>query len=173
MNTTKEKILSGLERAFARGGFAEPSVEDLRAAAGVSLRTLYKYTPSRERMVHEALEHRHRRYIDRLFTNLPDDPGHALDAIVDRAAGWMETEASHGCMFHGAVAAAPGDRALHDLLLRHKGEVARRAAAATGLAGREVDLMLILEGLSQAWPLQREAAVASARRLAASLRDDA
>lgn len=171
MSTTKEKIAAGLERAFARDGFAEPSVEDLREAAGVSLRTLYKYTPSRAQMVHEAMEHRHRRYLDRLFTDLPTDPQDALDAIIDRAAGWMETEASHGCMFHGAVAAAPGDTVLRDLLLRHKDEVARRAARAAGLPGREVDLTLILEGLSQTWPLRRGAALASARKLAKHLRD--
>ncbi|WP_280322004.1 TetR/AcrR family transcriptional regulator [Sulfitobacter faviae] len=45
MTDTKSKIAAGLERAFATRGFADPSVEDLRDAAGVSLRTLYKYTP--------------------------------------------------------------------------------------------------------------------------------
>ena len=42
MTDTKTKIAAGLEQAFAARGFAEPSVEDLRDAAGVSLRTLYK-----------------------------------------------------------------------------------------------------------------------------------
>ncbi|HBB84680.1 MAG TPA: TetR family transcriptional regulator, partial [Sulfitobacter sp.] len=34
MTNTKNKIAAGLERAFASRGFAEPSVEDLRDAAG-------------------------------------------------------------------------------------------------------------------------------------------
>ena len=51
MTDTMKRIAGGLERAFAANGFAEPSVEDLRDAAGVSLRTLYKYAASREAMV--------------------------------------------------------------------------------------------------------------------------
>ena len=56
MTDMMSKISAGLERAFANRGFAEPSVEDLRDAADVSLRTLYKYTPSRAEMVLAALE---------------------------------------------------------------------------------------------------------------------
>ena len=67
------------------------------------------------------------------------------------------------------MAAAPGDARLLALLERHKDEVAARAAAATGLSGREIDLLLILEGLTQTWPLHRDAAVASAKRLARAL----
>ncbi|WP_367180608.1 TetR family transcriptional regulator [uncultured Ruegeria sp.] len=43
-------------------GFAGPGVEALRAGADVSLRTLYKYFPSREAMVVGALRHRDRVY---------------------------------------------------------------------------------------------------------------
>ncbi len=55
MRDTATKIAAGLERAFAARGFSEPCVDDLREAAGVSLRTLYKYTPSRDAMVRMAL----------------------------------------------------------------------------------------------------------------------
>jgi AcrR family transcriptional regulator len=170
MTEMTNRIAAGLERAFAAQGFAQPSVEDLREAAGVSLRTLYKYAPSREAMVRLAMEHRHHRYLARLFADLPGDPVLALDAIIDRVAGWMETEASHGCLFHAAVAAAPTDPDLRSLLVRHKAEMARQAALASGLPGREAELTLILEGLTQSWPLQGQAAVASARRLSALLR---
>ncbi|WP_322988204.1 TetR/AcrR family transcriptional regulator [Hoeflea sp.] len=169
----QQKIAAGLERAFAEHGFAEPSVEDLRDAAGVSLRTLYKYTPSREQMVRMALEHRHQRYIAQVFDDLPADADLALTAIFDRVAEWMRREASHGCLFHAAVAAAPHDQTLRALLQRHKTEVAERAAVATGLPGREVDLTLIIEGLTQSWSLYGDAAVESARRLSHGLRQPA
>lgn len=174
MNDTELKIAAGLERAFAENGFAEPSVEDLRDAAGVSLRTLYKYAPSRDVMVRTALEHRHQRYIAHVFDHLPADPDAALSAILDRVAEWMKREATHGCLFHAAVASAPHDPQLRALLLRHKSEVAERAVAATDQPGREVDLTLIIEGLTQSWPLYGDAAVESARRLSrALLRDNA
>lgn len=163
------RIAAGLERAFAEHGFAEPNVETLRDAAGVSLRTLYKYLPSRSEMVRAALEHRHARYLERVFADLPDEPAPALAAIIDRVAAWMAEEASHGCLFHAAVAAAPNDAALRALLAEHKAEVARRAAEAAGRPERAADLMLILDGLTQSWPLLHDDAVASAKRLSLSL----
>lgn len=163
------KIAAGLERAFAEQGFAESSVEALRDAAGVSLRTLYKYTPSREDMVYAALEHRHQRYLHHLFADLPADRNLAADALIDRIGRWMSQEASHGCLFHAAVSAAPGDERLRSLLETHKAEVARRAADALRLDSREEDLILIFEGLTQSWPLYEDRAVASAKRLARTL----
>lgn len=165
------RIAAGLERAFASRGFAEPSVEDLRDAAGVSLRTLYKYTPSRAEMVLAALESRHRRYLSFVFDDLPGEPAAALDTILARVGTWMATETSHGCLFHAAVAADPESAGLRTLLRRHKAEVVARAAAATDLGGCETELLLIVEGLTQAWPLRGDAAVEAAKRLGRSLRD--
>jgi len=164
------KISAGLERAFASRGFADPSVEDLRDAAGVSLRTLYKYMPSRADMVLAALEHRHQRYLARVFDDLPKQPGEALDTILSRIGAWMMSETSHGCLFHAAVAADPDSPALRALLERHKAEVATQAAAATGLSGSDTALLLIIEGLTQTWPLRGEAALDAAKRLGHSLR---
>jgi len=170
MTDMMSKISEGLERAFASQGFAEPSVEDLRDAAGVSLRTLYKYTPSRAEMVLAALENRHQRYTTRVFDNLPKEPEKALDAFLSRIGEWMETETSHGCLFHAAVAADPGSLPLRQLLEHHKYEVAKRAAAATARFGAETELLVIIEGLTQTWPLRGEAAVKAAKRLSHALR---
>ncbi len=164
------KIAAGLEATFARHGFAKPSVEDLRVGAGVSLRTLYKYAPSREEMILTALEHRHQRYLETVFTGLPQDRDAALETILDRVGQWMAREAAHGCLFHAAVAAAPDDARLHALLVRHKSEVATHAAQATQLVGAEIDLTLILEGLMQSWPQHRQNAVDSAKRLSKALK---
>ena len=169
MSEIQEKIASGLERHFAEHGFAEPSVPELRDAAGVSLRTLYKYTPSRSEMVYAALEHRHRRYLEELFADLPAEQQKVPAALIDRVAGWMKTQVSHGCLFHAAVAAAPEDARLMVLLKDHKAQVAERAAAAAGMPGREIELTLIFEGLTQTFPLYGEAAVTRAKQLAATL----
>jgi AcrR family transcriptional regulator len=169
MNDTKTKIAAGLEQGFAKNGFAEPSVEDLRDAAGVSLRTLYKYMPSRNEMVYAALEYRHNRYMSHVFVDLPETGLPSLSAIIDRIATWMEREASHGCLFHAAVAASPHDKRLRALLQRHKTEFAESAARATGQPERAVDLTLVFDGLTQSWPLHGNAAVISAKRLGAAL----
>lgn len=93
----------------------------------------------------------------------------ALDAILTRVGGWMASEASHGCLFHAAVAADPESDRLRSLLESHKDEVAARAAAATGLRGYETQLLVIIEGLTQAWPLRGDSAVDAARHLARCL----
>lgn len=169
MTDTKSRIAAGLERAFVRDGFAKPNIETLRDAAGVSLRTLYRYAPSREEMVLMALEHRHQRYIARAFAGLPEDPVQALGTLFDRIAEWMAEEAAHGCLFHAAVAATPNDARLQAVLARHKTEVAHRVAKAARLPGRTAELALIVEGLMQGWPLLRGDAVVAARNLCAAL----
>ncbi|KUF11531.1 TetR/AcrR family transcriptional regulator [Pseudoponticoccus marisrubri] len=170
MTEMMRRISAGLEQAFAARGFAEPSVEDLRDAAGVSLRTLYKYTPSRADMVLAALENRHQRYLSHVFDRLPENPDEATEAVLARVGTWMATETSHGCLFHAAVAADPNSAPLRALLERHKAEVASRAAAATGLGAAETELLVIIEGLTQAWPLRGDAAIEAAKRLAQALR---
>jgi len=166
MNEIMTKIAAGLERAFAARGFAEPSVEDLRDAAGVSLRTLYKYAPSRDAMVQLALEHRHRRYLAHVFGDPAGSSPQGLDKTLDRVASWMSEESSHGCLFHAAVASAPDDVDLRKLLEQHKAEVSHLAEKAAETKINTSDLMVIIEGLTQAWPLSQNAALKSAKRLA-------
>lgn len=169
MTDTRTKIAAGLERAFDSHGFAEPNIETLRASAGVSLRTLYRYTPSRDAMVYLALEHRHQRYMAHLFSDLPDTTHLVLDAIIDRIAQWMSSEASYGCLFHAAVAAAPQDARLRALLTRHKKDVTHCTLEATGLPGRDEEITVLIEGLVQSWPVLGPSAINGAKRLSAAL----
>ncbi|RIA55228.1 TetR/AcrR family transcriptional regulator [Dichotomicrobium thermohalophilum] len=172
MDSTKARIAAKLEEAFAEQGFAEPGVDDLRTAAGVSLRTLYKYFPSRSDMVIGALNNRHARYVAFLFADLPEDPEAALDTVFDRVGEWMRTRSPTGCMFHGAVAAHPRNEALAEMLGRNKKDIAARMAEAGDLPEREDELLLLHEGLTQGFTLMRERAVECAKALAKRLRTD-
>ena len=82
----------------------------------------------------------------------------------------MATEKSHGCLSHAAVAADPNSSPLRELLERHNAEVASRAAAATGVVAAETVLRVIIEGLTQAWPLRGDVAIDAAKRLGRTLR---
>ena len=113
----------------------------------------------------------HYKYIAKLFDDLPAPADRALDAILGRIAAWMRDEASHGCLFHGAVASAPGDGELRALLERHKTEIAERTATAARLTGREAEISFILEGLAQSWPLQGELALKTAKTLLGTLKE--
>lgn len=68
------------------------------------------------------------------------------------------------------MAANPSNATPRELLERHKAEVAVRAAEATGLAEAEPELLVIIEGLTQAWPVRGNAAVKAAKRVSHSLR---
>lgn len=173
MHDTATKIAAGLEQAFIAHGFAEPNIETLRAAAGVSLRTLYKYTPSRDDMVYAALEHRHQRYLEDLFHELQTTGLSALEEIINRNVRWIEREAPRGCLFHAAVAAAPHNEALRRLLTRHKTEVISKIAAVTELTDWQNELALLMEGLTQSWQLLGAKAAQSALRLGQSFYTDA
>ena len=170
MSDIQNQINAGLEQAFAKHGFAEPNIETLRKATGVSLRTLYKYVPSRDVMILRALEHRHRRYMAHVFLQPETQIRIPLATIVDRVAQWMKAETTHGCLFHAAVASSPQDKELLRLLGRHKAEMAASAASASELKGREDEVSVILEGLMQSWPLRGEEAVRAAKALGALIR---
>ncbi|WP_102868433.1 TetR/AcrR family transcriptional regulator [Pseudovibrio exalbescens] len=169
MSDTKRKIAAGLERAFIEQGFAEPGVDDLKTAAGVSLRTLYKYYASREDMILGALEHRHQRYLALLQQDLPKDRGEALDCLVERMAHWMRTEAVNGCLFQSAVAAHPDNTVLKQLLDTHKAQVAETIATTLEIQGQEVEITLLHEGLLQTWGLHGQRAADAAKPLFMSL----
>jgi AcrR family transcriptional regulator len=170
METTKDKIAQRLEETFAARGFAEPGVAELREASEVSLRTLYKYFPSRTDMVIAALDNRNARYTAFLFTKLPDDPDAALDTIFERIGEWMRTRSPTGCLFHSAVAAHPENEALAEMLGRHKREIAKRLADAADLPGHEDALLLLHEGVTQSFTVLGDRAVASAKKMAKGLR---
>ncbi len=171
MNVTRQKILAGLERAFAEDGFAEPSVSDLRDAAGVSLRTLYRHFPSRDEMVIGALEYRHQRYLSFLFDDLPTGQNKRLDAIFDRIDSWMSTNSPQGCIFQNALAAHPHSPELGNLLLEHKRDIGHRLAESIGLSDRAAEMRQIHEGGIQSWVFQREEAIKIARMQARALLD--
>ncbi len=64
------------------------------------------------------------------------------------------------------MATAPADIYLRKILEQHKEEVSQKAISKAETDISTSDLMVIIEGLTQAWPLTREAALKSAVRLA-------
>lgn len=165
MNKTQEKIATALETAFAQHGFAEQGVDALKDATGVSLRTLYKYCPSKEAMIVTALEYRHTRYLNTIFTSSNDSHNNSAEHIFKQIGFWMGEYAPSGCLFHNAVAAYPNSKALSALLTRHKFEVANSLTTALDLKGYEDELLLIHEGLTQSWPLLGDKTLLIANKL--------
>jgi AcrR family transcriptional regulator len=161
-----DQIASRLEQAFSLHGFAEPSVAELKTAAGVSLRTLYRHFPSKESMVIGALQHRHLRYLKFLGDGEPDPGIGSITHLFQRLADWMKKYAPNGCMSMSAFVAFPSNPLIHDIVKRHKEEMIEVMARRSGRDEVARELLLIHEGASAAWPLLGMQAIHSAEKAA-------
>ncbi|MTI16502.1 TetR/AcrR family transcriptional regulator [Rhodobacteraceae bacterium RKSG542] len=166
MRVDRDTIAARLEAAFSKRGFSEPGVAELRRAADVSLRTLYKYFPSREDMIVAALDHRHARYIALLKQDCPKDPQAALRHVLDCLAQWMRTTAPRGCMHVAALSAHPDSVAIKQAVAAYKEQVLAFFEGIVGSKEKAGELFLLHEALSSTWPLYGEEALAWGHSLA-------
>lgn len=122
MTDTHLKIAENLDRQFSEMEFATQGVEALREGANVSLRTLYKYFPSREAMVIGALAHRDAAYSDWIGTDQVEGAEHVLHVLV-RLSDWLRNVSNTGCLFRNALAAYPESDAIRQAVAAHKAHV--------------------------------------------------
>ncbi|MEZ9449208.1 TetR/AcrR family transcriptional regulator [Vibrio splendidus] len=165
----REQIAASLEVAFSQQGFAEPSVAQLKTACNVSLRTLYKHFPSKEAMIVGALEHRHQRYLSLLLEDSPSSCYQAITHIFNKLQQWMEEHAPHGCLSMNALAAFPDNELINQAVIEHKKEVQALMAKQSQREDLASELFLLHEGVSSAWPVLGEEAVASAQNMVTKL----
>ena len=162
-------IASRLEACFAERGFLEPGVDALRDASGVSLRTLYKYYPSREAMVIGALEHRHGRYLSFIVEGAPASGPASIAHLFERIENWMTGECGTGCLFLNALAAHPSNSQIRDTVTRQKDETRALLGRCSGRPELAEALFLLHEGATAAWPLLGREAIRTARNSAMKL----
>ncbi|MEZ8509205.1 TetR/AcrR family transcriptional regulator [Vibrio splendidus] len=165
----RDQIAASLEVAFSQQGFAEPSVAQLKTACNVSLRTLYKHFPSKEAMIVGALEHRHQRYLSLLLEDSPRSGYQAITHIFNKLQQWMEEYAPHGCLSMNALAAFPDNELINQAVIEHKKEVQALMAKQSQREDLASELFLLHEGVSSAWPVLGEEAVASAQNMVTKL----
>ncbi|MTI45066.1 TetR family transcriptional regulator [Roseibium hamelinense] len=165
MDAKKNVIAAGLETVFRTRGFAEPSVPDLKDGAGVSLRTLYKYFPSREEMIVGALDYRQQRYLTHLAERMPPPGIQAAFHVIKRLGIWMDTNSSNGCLFFHALSAHPDSKSISNTVLRHKAEIVDFLSQACGCPRCGQQLYVIHEGITAAWSAQGDKALTSASPL--------
>jgi AcrR family transcriptional regulator len=158
-----ETLVDRMDQLFEQRGFANTSVDDLRDAAGVSLRTLYRRYGSREQMVVAVLRNRAEKYLAHLTGSA------GVDELFARVASWASGSTPLGCLFLRARADHPGDPAVeHEVQDYHRRlrAILTATAAADGLGDEVVDELFVLhEGLFAASPaVGGQAALAATRR---------
>lgn len=162
-------IASRLETCFVERGFVEPGVDALRDASGVSLRTLYKYYPSREAMVIGALKHRHSRYLSFIADGAPASGPASIAHLFGRIEDWMKGECGTGCLFLNALAAHPWNSRIRDTVTRQKDDTRSLLGRCSGRPELADALFLLHEGATAAWPLMGSEAIRTARNSALKL----
>jgi AcrR family transcriptional regulator len=99
--TTRERIIAAADELFYGRGVQSVGMDAIRSAAGVSLKRLYQLFPSKEDLVEQMLQNRHRSWtagMDAAAADASDAVG-ALLAIYDYLADWFQQENFRGCAF--------------------------------------------------------------------------
>ncbi len=71
---TRERILEGAVRAVARHGLSKLGMGDVSRSAGVSRATLYRYFPTRERLLDDLTTHEAQRFLEQVLEALRAAP---------------------------------------------------------------------------------------------------
>ncbi|MEV1202626.1 TetR/AcrR family transcriptional regulator [Microbispora rosea] len=100
----RRRILDAAERLFYARGVQAVGMDQIRDAAGVSLKRLYQCYPSKDVLVEAYLEHRDRRWNQALAEHVGRvaTPRERVAAVFGFLAEWFETADFRGCSFINA-----------------------------------------------------------------------
>ncbi|KDN81771.1 TetR/AcrR family transcriptional regulator [Kitasatospora cheerisanensis] len=132
---TQQEIALTAARLFAERGADGTTAEDIARAAGVSLRTFYRYFRTKEDAVAPLLADGSRQWIELLAATAPGTP--LLAALLDSARASLTPApgrpAENLAWTRGLLRAMPEDPALRDVWHRihHDAEAALRPVLAT------------------------------------------
>lgn len=147
------RVLDAAESLYYERGVRAIGMDDIRAAAGVSLKRLYQLFPAKDALVRAYLERRDSRQRDRMaeFVDARGTPDDRLLGVFDYLAEWFADPGFHGCAFvncHGELGSTSPDvvqaaRAHKQAFHAYLADLVAAAAAPTWLADH---LALIVEG---------------------------
>lgn len=101
----REQVLAAAEELYYRKGYAAVGMDELRAAAGVSLRRLYALFPAKNDIVAAVLQRKHGEWESGLTAAVADagaDPRERLLAVYGYLEDWFCTDSFRGCAFINA-----------------------------------------------------------------------
>jgi len=170
----REVILSAAKSAFYARGYASVGMDDIRDAAGLSLRRLYREFPSKESVVLGVLGELHEDWEAGVqgAVNAETDPQKRVLAIYDYLADWFVQDDFRGCGFINAFAElGANSTAVAQIARDHKASfqayVRTLVADAGGSERLASQLAILAEGA------QTTAAIAGTMDAAADARDAA
>jgi len=100
----RERVVATADALFYARGINAVGMDEVRTAAGVSLKRLYAEFPGKEQLVLAVLASRHRQWEDGLAQAASglDDPRQRLLAVFDFLEVWFRDDTFRGCGFINA-----------------------------------------------------------------------
>ncbi len=100
----RERVIEAADRLFYGRGITAVGMDELRTAAGVSLRRLYQQFPSKDDIVIAVLDRRHEVWTGGVAAQVSrfTDARLRLLAIYDYLAAWFRDDDFRGCGFINA-----------------------------------------------------------------------
>ncbi|WOA31838.1 TetR/AcrR family transcriptional regulator [Alloalcanivorax xenomutans] len=149
----RAKLLAVTEQLIYSGGIHATGMDRIVRESGVARKSIYRYFPTKEALVAEALRERDERWMRWLISECETAPPGPprLQRIFDALTGWFARDDFNGCAFinaAGEVAAGP----IHDVARAHKQRLRdylRSVLAECGVTDVETasaDLLILLDG---------------------------
>ncbi|MCC3276419.1 MULTISPECIES: TetR/AcrR family transcriptional regulator [unclassified Arthrobacter] len=176
-----ERVLSAADDLYYRKGFAAVGMDELRTAAGVSLRRLYSLYPSKDDIISAVLRRKHEEWesaVEARVAVAGEAPRERLLAVYDYLQDWFCTGNFRGCAFINAFGELGGTNpAVAALAREHKQSFQRyMAGLARDLGATETlgaQLAILAEGAQSTAAIAGDSAAAVQARAAAEVLIDA
>lgn len=180
-NEARERILAAAEELYYSKGYAAVGMDELRTAAGVSLRRLYALFPSKNDIVGAVLERKHREWEDALNAKVAvagPDPRERLLAVYAYLEDWFCDGNFRGCAFINAFGELGGTNPEVARIVReHKASFQKHMADLVAEIGApellSAQLSILAEGAQSTAAISGDAQVAAQARSAAEVLIDA
>lgn len=174
--TARGRVLAAADRLFYERGIRAVGMDDVRDAAEISLKRLYRLYPTKERLAQEVLRHRDldfRRFLAAQIGDLPT-PRDRILRIFDVLHDWFREPDFHGCPFINAFgemrAASDGvTAAVRDQKQALAGLLSELTAAAGAPPSLARQLLVLANGAMVVAAVQNSPAAAIDAKAAASL----
>lgn len=173
----RERILAAADDLYYRKGYAAVGMDELRAAAGVSLRRLYALFPSKTDIVTAVLARKHAAWESALTGAVAEagaDPRERLLAVYGYLEQWFCADDFRGCAFINAFGELGGTSPeIASIVRSHKASfqayMAHLVVAAGAPASLAAQLSILAEGAQSTAAISGDPQVAVEARHAAEV----
>lgn len=105
-SAARQQILETASELFYQKGIPHVGINEVIAESGVAKRTLYRWFPSKDKLIEEVMKHRAEQWIqwfEKAVTDRGKTPKERLLATFDVLREWYASPGFRGCPFINAV----------------------------------------------------------------------